>query len=214
MRRVAGLHLNIAHSCPIVCNDKADRSLARNCRRWCRSGNHEREGHGGRVSPFFKSMPPPFGWRRAIALTAALNLVLTNNLTPWPTLAGTGFRNRAARAAFHRNGMDVGNAFDRPRLIITGPDRPSPPLRSTLRLVAHSFGHCHEFSGARGGYPRPACSRWSKRSYRAVFAAGRAEHLVTNIVVFAQWFWNLDTVMNPPCAVFIPRAPPTSSFLR
>jgi len=204
----------MAHSCQIVCNDKADRSLARNCRRWCRSDNHEREGHGGRVSPFFKSMPPPFGWRGRDCANGRAEPCPYEQSHPWPTLAGAGFRNRAARAAFHRNGMDVGNAFDRPRLIITGPDRPSPPLCSTLRLVAHSFGHCHEFSGARGGCPRPACSRWSKRSYRAVFAAGRAEHLVTNIVVFAQWFWNLDTVMNPPCAVLIPRAPRTSSFLR
>ena len=40
---------------------------------------------------------------------------------PWPTLAGAGFRNRAARAAFHRNRMDVGTHW-------TGHDSSSPDL--------------------------------------------------------------------------------------
>ena len=132
---------------------------------------------------------------------------------PWPTLAGAGFRNRAARAAFHRNGMDVGTHS-------TGHDSSSPDLIVRHRRFVRRFALLLTALVTVTNFQALAAVRHALLVFDGPKGATGQSLLLDALNIWSQTSLSspngsgISTRCTPPCAVLIPRVPRTSSFLR
>ena len=132
---------------------------------------------------------------------------------PWPTLAGAGFRNRAARAAFHRYGMDVGTHS-------TGHDSSSQDLIVRHRRFVRRFALLLTALVTVTNFQALAAVRHALLVFDGPKGATGQSLLLDALNIWSQTSLSspngsgISTRCTPPCAVLIPRVPRTSSFLR